>query len=138
MAVPRPDCHSRVSTCLTKDLNEEVRGSVDHLRLTGKLRHRVDVARNPNTSTHAVEVAIQSAPSLRNQIQRAKARCLLAVFNRKIAAKLTDETSLAVPLRKLAGEEKQITRSRERNVVRPGRTRDGEFDTQSLKPLVDQ
>jgi hypothetical protein len=85
-------------TRLTKDLNKEVRCSVDNLRLTGKFRNRIDVAGNPNTPTYAIEVAVQSVPSLRKQIQRAKARCLLTFFHRKVAPELADESPLTIPL----------------------------------------
>ena len=93
-----PHCHSRVPTRLTKDLNKEVRCSVNNLRLTRKFRGRVDIASNPNTPTHAIEVAIQSVPSLRNKIQRAKAGCLLTFFHRKVTPELADESPLAIPL----------------------------------------
>jgi hypothetical protein len=125
-------------TRLTKDLNKEVRCSVDNLRLTGKFRNRIDVAGNPNTPTYAIEVAVQSVPSLRNQIQSAKARCLLTFFHRKVAPELADESPLTIPLRKLAGEEEQVSRVNERHVVRPGRTWSGKLNTQQPKALVDQ
>jgi len=87
-----------MSTRLTKDLNKEVGRSVNDLRLTQKFRCRIDVASNPNTPTHAIEVTVQSVPSLRNQIQCAKACCLLTFFHRKVAPELADETPLTIPL----------------------------------------
>jgi len=43
-------------------------------------------------------LAVQSVPSLRNQIQRAKARCFLTIFHRKVAPEFAYESPLTIPL----------------------------------------
>ena len=69
-------------------LDEDVRGAVDDLRLTGEAGFGVDEAREPDTTRHAVEVAAERRPGMGDEVQRAEPSRGLPLPDTEFAAEL--------------------------------------------------
>jgi hypothetical protein len=126
-----------VASGLSQHLDEDVGCAIHHLRLIDEPVHRVHVPGDAHAAHHAVEIAVQSHAQLRQDVQSAEPRRLLAVLEVERPAELPDETPLAVPLTELTGHENQVSRPDEGNIVRPGLARLWEFDPELLQPLLD-
>src|SRR6185312_15288442 len=92
---------------IAEHLDHQVGGAVDDLRLLGEARHGVDEAAEPDDTQDAVEIAVERASRLGEEVQAAEPRRRLAVLEAHLGAELADIAPLAVPLADLAGDEKQ-------------------------------
>src|SRR5688572_8839209 len=92
----------RVAPALAEHRDHEVRGAVQAPSVVCELGGGVDEPPEPDAPDHAVEVAAARAVERREDVERAQAGGLLALFDRVFTAELADEADLSVSDRHLA------------------------------------
>ena len=114
------DCRSGVSAGIAEDLDQKVGGAVDDLRRVLEIGRTGDKAEKLDGAHDTVQVAVTGIAQLGNQIKPAKAGCLIAFFNAEGVAEMTDKLGLSVGKRGLPGNEHQISRDDEGNIIGDG------------------
>src|SRR5512143_2244283 len=92
---------ARVAPLVAENLDEEIRGAVQHFGMVGEVGRCVDKAVQAQQLDDAVEIA-QGRLRLRQYVERAEPRGLLALSEIGVGAQLASERHLAVLHGKLA------------------------------------
>ena len=65
---------------IAENLDDDVRSAVDHLRVIGEVRRRIDEAAGSHAAHDFVEIATQRGADLRDDVEGAKPGCDPAVM----------------------------------------------------------
>src|SRR5688572_15522749 len=95
---------ARVPSGVAEDVDENLRRGVDHLRMIGELRDRVDESLDHDHPGDAIQGAEVRA-DLGENVEGAETRSLPRILERDFLADLADVPVLAVPRRYLTGDE---------------------------------
>ena len=121
-----------MTTSLSKDLNQEVRSSVEDLGLlhkTFRRRHMPDDLHNTRNSVQRPEFLLGN----RQCIQESEPGRLHPLLDRQITSKLTGERQLPVSHGKDAGQKQEISSPDRRNIGRQRLRRRGQLEMQFLQ-----
>src|SRR3990167_2964279 len=114
-----------MAALVAEHVDHQIGGAVHHLRSVGKAGRRIDEAAQPHDPGHLVELA-EHRLDLRQQIDGAGARRLLAVLDRNAAAELTfgDQFALRAETQ-LTGHHQQVAAAHAGHIIgdRAGRAR---------------
>src|SRR5262249_38187045 len=133
----RADRGAGVLSGVAEYLDHQVGGAVDDLRHIGEVGCAIDKAANPQATAYAVKIAAGGDAEMRDEVQRAETRGLLAVGDADAGAELPDKAPFAVPLADLPGDEDLIAGEGERHVIGQGRRRLRQFDAKLTEPRFD-
>ena len=98
-------------------LDHQIGAAVHDLRQLGEILGGIDEAPEAHASDDAVEIAGERVLEVREEIEPAEARGLLALLDRELTAELAHEAPLAHPYRQLARDEQQIAAPDEGHIV---------------------
>src|SRR5258708_7253870 len=126
-----------MTALVAEGCDHQVGGAVHHLGAVGEAYHRIDEAAESHHAGDLVEIA-ESGLELRQDVDRAGARRLLAVFDGHRAPKLALGYKLALGVEaELARNHHEIAGANERHVIGDWRSRLRQFDAQVRKLLFD-
>ena len=132
------DRGARMPALVAEHRDHEVGGAVHHLGAVEEGRRGIDEAAEANHPLDLVEIA-ERRLDLRQHVDRAGARRLLAVLDRYAVAELALGDELAARIEAdLAGDEQQRADPHERDVIGDGRGRGGKHDPEFRKFLFDR
>ena len=119
-----------MAALVAEHFDHQVGGAVHHLRPVGEAGRRIDEAAEPDHAGDLVEIA-ERRLDLRQEIDGAGARGLLAVLDRDAAAELARGHHLAVGAEAdLAGDREQLAAQHEGHVIGDRAARGRQHDPQ--------
>src|SRR5690348_15248365 len=122
---------------ITENVDHQIGGAIDDLRLLREIRGAVDEATEPDATQEAIEIPVERAFGDGEQVEAAEPRRFLALLERDLLAELPEESPLAIPLADLARDEEKIAAAHERHVVRERRRRLRQLDPEFLQSVLD-